>query len=287
MEVLAVDNLITGARKNIEGIDDPRFEFVERDARDSLDWVTGRVDYVLHFASPASPPDYIKHPILTLQTGSFATHRALELAYEKKAVFMLASTSEVYGDPEEHPQREEYWGNVNSVGPRSCYDEAKRYAEAAVMAAHRALGQDTRIVRIFNTYGPRMRPEDGRAVTNFLMQAKAGRDVTVYGDGSQTRSFCYISDLVEGIVRLLFSAETRPVNLGNPNEVSILQVARLAIDHLGSASRITHLPLPEDDPRKRKPDITRAKEVLGWEPQVSMEEGFRLTMDYFLSTMGE
>ncbi|MDH5638764.1 MAG: GDP-mannose 4,6-dehydratase, partial [Nitrospinota bacterium] len=180
-----------------------------------------------------------------------------------------------------------YWGNVNSVGPRSCYDEAKRYAEAAVMAAHRALGQDTRIVRIFNTYGPRMRPEDGRAVTNFLMQAKAGRDVTVYGDGSQTRSFCYISDLVEGIVRLLFSTETRPVNLGNPNEVSILQVAQLAIAHLGSTSQITHLPLPEDDPQKRKPDISRAKEVLGWEPQVGMEQGFQLTMDYFLATMGE
>jgi len=287
IEVLAVDNLITGARKNIDGIGDPGFEFAERDVRDPFDWVSGPLDYVLHFASPASPPDYLKHPIFTLQTGSIGTHHALDLARRKRAVFMLASTSEVYGDPQQHPQTEEYWGNVNPVGPRSCYDEAKRYAEAAAMAAHRSLEVDTRIVRIFNTYGPMMRPEDGRAVTNFLMQAKTGQDVTVYGDGSQTRSFCYISDLVEGIVRLLFSQETRPVNLGNPEEVSILQLAELVIAHLGSTSRIAFLPLPEDDPRKRQPDITRARQVLGWEPRVSMEQGFGFTMDYFLAAMGE
>ena len=285
MEVVAVDNLITGARRNIEELIGPQFVFEERDARDPMDWVEGPLDYVLHFASPASPPDYLKHPIFTLQTGSIATHNALELAQRKNAVFLLASTSEVYGDPESHPQKEDYWGNVNPVGPRSCYDEAKRYAEAAVMAAHRSLGMDTRIVRIFNTYGPLMRPEDGRAVTNFLTQAKAGRNVTVYGDGSQTRSFCYVSDLVEGIVRLLFSKEIMPVNLGNPNEISILKLAQMVIEHVGSKSQISFLQLPEDDPKKRRPDITRAREVLGWTPKVSLEEGLILTLDYYLSIM--
>lgn len=285
MEVIALDNLLTGSKKNIEGIHDPRFTFIQRDAREPFDWETGPLDYVLHFASPASPPDYLKYPILTLETGSIATHRALELARAKGAVFMLASTSEVYGDPEKHPQTEEYWGNVNSIGPRSCYDEAKRYAEAATMAAHRAWGVDVRILRIFNTYGPMMRPEDGRAVTNFLHQARQGLDVTVYGDGTQTRSFCFVSDLVEGILRLLRSRETRPVNLGNPDEITILQLARTVIAHLKSKSGITHLPLPEDDPKKRRPDVTRAREVLGWAPKVSLEEGLGLTLDYYLSTM--
>ncbi|MDH4182914.1 MAG: SDR family oxidoreductase [Nitrospinota bacterium] len=285
MEVIAVDNLLTGLRKNLDGITDKGFTFVEKDARESFDWVEGPLDYVLHFASPASPPDYLKYPILTLQTGSIATHQLLELAERKKAVFLLASTSEVYGDPDLHPQREDYWGNVNSIGPRSCYDEAKRYAEAATMAAHRALGVDVRIVRIFNTYGPMMRPEDGRAVTNFLKQAKEGVAITVYGDGTQTRSFCYVSDLVEGILRLMRSSETRPVNLGNPNEITILELAQMVKEHVGSKSEIRFLPLPEDDPKKRRPDISRAKQTLGWEPKVSLKEGLGHTLDYFLSIM--
>ena len=284
MEVTAVDNLLTGSRKNIDGLAAPEFRFVERDAREPYGWMDGPLDYVLHFASPASPPDYLKYPILTLETGSIATHRALELARDKGAVFMLASTSEIYGDPEIHPQKEEYWGNANSIGPRSCYDEAKRYAEAATMAAHRAWGLDVRIVRIFNTYGPMMRPEDGRAMTNFLTQAVRGNDVTVYGDGSQTRSFCYVSDLVDGIYRLLMSRETRPVNLGNPNEISILQLARTVIAHVKSNSKIAFLPLPVDDPKKRRPDITRAKQSLGWEPKVPLEEGMGRTLDYLIST---
>jgi len=243
--------------------------------------VDGPLDNVLHFASPASPFDYLEYPIQTLKVGSLGTHNALGVAKEKKARFMIASTSEVYGDPLEHPQKETYWGNVNPIGPRGVYDEAKRFAEAITMAYHRTHGVDTRIVRIFNTYGPRMRINDGRAIPNFLSQALTGQDITVFGDGQQTRSFCYVSDLIEGIVRLLKSGHHYPVNIGNPIEMTLLEMAEKILQVTGSKSKIVFKPLPEDDPKVRKPDITQAKKLLDWEPKVKLEEGLRDTVDYF------
>ena len=285
-EVVCVDNLVTGARKNIDRLEEGgRFRFVQRDVCSGLQDLDGPFDYVLHFASPASPPDYLRMPIETLQVGSAGTHAALDIAVRDGAVFMLASTSEVYGDPEEHPQKETYWGHVNTIGPRACYDESKRYAEAAVMAYHRARGLDVRILRIFNTFGPRMRIEDGRAVTNFICQAIRGEDLTVYGDGSQTRSFCYITDLVEGILKLLRSDVTAPVNLGNPSEMTILELARIIIEYTRSKSEIRFEPLPQDDPKMRQPDITRAKDLLGWAPRVSLKEGLLKTIDYYMEEL--
>ncbi|MBI4665963.1 MAG: SDR family oxidoreductase [Nitrospinae bacterium] len=286
-EVVCVDNFITGSPKNIAHITDPRFSFIEADVSAGLSGIPGRFNYVLHFASPASPPDYLRHPIETLLVGSAGTHAALELADRNKAVFMVASTSEVYGDPDIHPQREDYWGNVNPIGPRSCYDEAKRYSEAATMAYHRARGLDVRLLRIFNTFGPRMRLDDGRAVANFVCQALRGEDITVYGDGGQTRSFCFVTDLVEGITRLLLTnVGPDPVNIGNPSERTILELARLIIEYTGSKSKIIHNPLPKDDPKKRKPDITRARELLKWEPKVSLQEGLLKTIEYFMAELG-
>ncbi len=284
-DVVGVDNFITGSSSNINHIKSDRYTFVEKDVSGGLDSLDRRFDYVLHFASPASPIDYLKYPVETLLAGSAGTHAALDLAVNNNAVFMIASTSEVYGDPHVHPQPESYWGNVNSVGPRSCYDEAKRYAEAATMAYHRARGLDVRILRIFNTYGPRMRVEDGRAVTNFACQALEGKQVTIYGDGSQTRSFCYISDLVDGIAKLLYSGETDPVNLGNTEETTILQIAETIIGITGSTSEIVFKPLPVDDPKQRQPDISRAREILGWEPKVSLEEGLKYTIKYYISEL--
>ncbi len=241
----------------------------------------GTLDGVLHFASPASPIDYLEKPIQTLKVGSLGTHKTLGLAKAKKARFLLASTSEVYGDPQVHPQPESYWGHVNPIGPRGVYDEAKRFAEAMTMAYHRFHGVDTRIVRIFNTYGPRMRPDDGRVVSNFIVQALRGQPLTIYGDGSQTRSFCFVSDLIEGIYRLFQSDRSDPVNIGNPGEFTVRQLAELVIKLTGSASTIVTQPLPEDDPKVRKPDITRARERLGWEPRVELEEGLRRTIEFF------
>lgn len=285
VQVAVVDNMVTGAPANLEGLrDSPAFSYVEHDVTTPLRW-TGELDAVLHFASPASPPDYHAHPVPTLNVGTFGTFHLLELAREKGARFMLASTSEIYGDPLQHPQREEYWGNVNSIGPRSVYDEAKRCAEAYTMAYNRA-GLETRIVRIFNTYGPRMRPNDGRAVPNFTAQALAGDDVTIYGDGSQTRSLCYVDDLVRGLLLLLDSEEHRPVNLGNPHEVTILQLAQLVVKLTDSSSQIVHRPLPEDDPKQRCPDIARAREVLGWRPTVGLEDGLRSTLVWFTEALG-
>ncbi len=280
-EVVCVDNLVTGVRGNVENINSDRFKFYERDVSKGLDGVVGPFDFVLHFASPASPPDYLRIPIETLLVSSAGTHAALDIALENNAVFLLASTSEVYGDPEINPQREDYWGNVNPIGPRSCYDEAKRYAEAATMAYRRARGLDTRIVRIFNTFGPRMRKDDGRAVSNFICQALEGKDLTVYGDGGQTRSFCYVTDLVDGIVRLLKSDYQDPVNLGNPEEMSILNLAKMALEYTGSSSKIINESLPIDDPKVRKPDISRAKKELGWAPKVTLAEGFAKTVEYY------
>jgi len=279
-EVVCMDNLITGTRANIAHIRDPRFEFVEHDVS-QLIFFDGPLDYVVHMASPASPPDYYAHPIETLKSGSYGTHHTLELAKQNKAVYLLASTSEVYGDPQEHPQVETYWGYVNSVGPRSVYDEAKRYAEALTMAYHRTHGVDTKIVRIFNTYGPRMRLNDGRAIPNFMHQALNGLDLTVYGDGSQTRSFCFVSDLVDGIYRLMTSGPNEPVNIGNPVEMTLLEMAEKILQVTGSQSKIVFKPLPEDDPRVRRPDIGRARHHLGWQPQVDLETGLRATLDYF------
>lgn len=279
-EVVCMDNLITGTRANIEHIRDPRFEFVEHDVS-QLILFDGPLDYVVHMASPASPPDYYAHPIETLKAGSYGTHHTLELAKQNKAVYLLASTSEVYGDPQEHPQAETYWGYVNPVGPRSVYDEAKRYAEALTMAYHRTHGVDVRIVRIFNTYGPRMRLNDGRAIPNFMHQALNGLDLTVYGDGSQTRSFCFVSDLVDGIYRLMTSGPNEPVNIGNPVEMTLLEMAEKILQVTGSQSKIVFKPLPEDDPRVRRPDIARARHHLGWQPQVDLETGLRATLDYF------
>ncbi len=281
-EVLCVDNLLTGTRRNIEHLaDHPRFRFIEHNISEPIE-LEGSVDNVLHFASPASPVDYLAHPIPTLKVGSLGTHNALGLAKAKDARFLLASTSEVYGDPEVHPQREDYWGNVNPIGPRGCYDEAKRFAEAITMAYHRYHGVKTRIVRIFNTYGPRMRLNDGRVLPNFMRQALRGEPITVYGEGQQTRSFCYVDDLVEGIFRLLHADFSEPVNIGNPSEITVLQLAQEIIALVaGTKSQIIYEDLPQDDPRRRKPDITRARELLGWEPKVDRSEGLRRSLEYF------
>jgi dTDP-glucose 4,6-dehydratase len=280
-EVICMDNFLTGSADNIAHLfAERRFTFIQQDVTNYI-YVKGPVDAILHFASPASPVDYLELPIQTLKVGSLGTHKALGLAKEKNARFLLASTSEVYGDPLVHPQKEDYWGNVNPIGPRGVYDEAKRFAEAITMAYHRTHGVQTRIVRIFNTHGPRMRLNDGRVVPNFIAQALRGEPMTVYGDGSQTRSFCYVSDLVEGIVRLLRSDHSGPVNCGNPMEVSIVQFAEKIKKLTGSASEIVFRPLPEDDPKVRQPDIALARRLLGWEPKVSLEDGLRKTIDYF------
>jgi len=279
--VIGMDNLITGSRDNLAHLaGHPRFVFVEHDVTRFIA-VDGPLDGVLHFASPASPIDYLELPIQTLKVGSLGTHNSLGLAKAKRARYLLASTSEVYGDPLVHPQPESYWGNVNPVGPRGVYDEAKRFAEAMTMAYHRYHGVDTRIVRIFNTYGPRMRARDGRVVSNFIVQALRGEPLTVYGDGSQTRSFCYVSDLIEGIYRLFMSGEHDPINVGNPDEFTVLELAELVRRLTGSAAPIAFRPLPVDDPKVRQPDITRARRLLGWEPVVTLEDGLRRTIAYF------
>ncbi len=280
-EVIAMDNLLTGSMSNLEHLlGRDHFRFVKQDVTEFLH-VPGRLDLILHFASPASPVDYQELPIQTLKVGALGTHKTLGLAREKGSVFVLASTSEVYGDPLEHPQREEYWGNVNPVGPRGVYDEAKRFAEAMVMAYHRYHGIPTRIARIFNTYGPRMRLNDGRALPAFMSQALRGEPITVFGDGRQTRSFCYVSDLVDGIVRLAHSDTSDPVNIGNPTETTILEFARTVLEVTGSRSEIVYRPLPVDDPKTRRPDITRARELLGWEPVVDLVSGLRKSLPYF------
>ncbi len=275
--VICVDNLDTGTLENIEHIREPGFVFLQHDLVGHLE-ITERVDYVFHLASPASPIDYLRLPLHTLKVGSYGTHNALGLAKRHRAKFLLASTSEVYGDPEEHPQSEGYWGNVNPIGPRGVYDEAKRYAEALTMAYHRQQGVDTHIVRIFNTYGPRMRPHDGRAIPTFIRQALEGKPMTVFGEGRQTRSFCYVSDLIEGCVRLIDSDMHLPVNIGNPGEFTILELAETIVRITGSPSAIVHEALPQDDPAVRRPDITLARELLGWEPTIELEEGLRLTL---------
>lgn len=280
--VHCIDNLVTGNLENIEHLfGNEDFNFIKHDVTNYVH-VPGNVDYILHFASPASPIDYLKLPIQTLKVGSLGTHKALGLAKEKKARFLLASTSEVYGDPTVHPQREDYWGNVNPIGPRGVYDEAKRFAEAMTMAYHRFHGVQTRIVRIFNTYGPRMRLDDGRALPAFVDQALRGKDLTVFGDGCQTRSFCFVSDLVDGIFRLLISNVTEPVNIGNPSEITIKEFAEEVIKLTGTKkSKIVYKELPVDDPRVRQPDITKARTLLGWEPKVDREEGLKITIDFF------
>ena len=279
-EVICMDNLITGSIDNISHIKSEKFQFVKHNVSEFI-VLEGELDYIMHFASPASPIDYLELPIQTLKVGSLGTHNALGLAKAKKATFLLASTSEVYGDPLIHPQPEEYWGNVNPIGPRGVYDEAKRFAEAITMAYHRTHGINTKIVRIFNTYGPRMRINDGRAIPNFLKQALTGKDLTVYGDGSQTRSFCFVSDLVEGLYRLLMSEQNYPVNIGNPNEMTVKEMADKILQATNSKSKIIQVPLPEDDPKIRQPDITRAKKHLNWEPVVSLDEGLQSTLEYF------
>jgi len=280
-EVLALDNLITGSEENIAHLGgNAKFRYEKKDVSEPLR-VAGEVNYVFHFASPASPPDYLKYPIETLKVGSIATMHTLDLALEKKAKYLLASTSECYGDPEVSPQSESYWGRVNPVGPRSVYDEAKRFAEATTMAYHRHRHADTRIVRIFNTYGPRMRLNDGRALPNFVYQALSGQPITVYGEGTQTRSFCYVSDLIDGIFRLSQSNERFPTNIGNPVELTILEFAERIRVEIPNAPKIVYEPLPEDDPKQRLPDISKAKRLLGWEPKVSLEEGLRHTLKYF------
>jgi dTDP-glucose 4,6-dehydratase len=283
--VVGIDNLLTGSLDNIAHLTGRDFVFLKHDVTNYIH-VDGPVDYVLHWASPASPIDYLELPIPTLKVGALGTHKALGLAKAKSATFVIASTSEVYGDPLEHPQKETYWGNVNPIGPRGVYDEAKRFAEAMTYAYHRYHGLQTRIVRIFNTYGPRMRINDGRAVPTFIAQALRGEDVTIFGSGSQTRSFCYISDLVAGIRKLMASSTSDPVNIGNPHEMSIEDMAKLIIKMTGSNSRIVFKPLPTDDPKVRRPDITRAKTVLGWEPKVGLEEGLTSTIEYFRKKMG-
>jgi dTDP-glucose 4,6-dehydratase len=280
-EVICVDNLITGDVRNVAHLyGNEAFRFIKHDVTEYL-YVEGRLDHILHFASPASPVDYQRLPIQTLKVGSLGTHKALGLAKAKGARLLLASTSEVYGDPQVHPQPESYWGHVNPVGPRGVYDEAKRFAEAMTMAYHRYHGVETRIARIFNTYGPRMRPNDGRVVSNFMMQALEGKPLTIYGDGRQTRSFCFVSDLVEGLFRLLMSSEVEPVNLGNPAERTICDLVAAVEAILGRSLDVTYHPLPQDDPRVRQPDITRARECLGWEPKVDLEDGLRQTIAYF------
>jgi dTDP-glucose 4,6-dehydratase len=278
--VVGIDNLLTGNVDNISQLAGRDFMFVKHDVTNYI-YVDGPVDLVLHWASPASPIDYLELPIPTLKVGALGTHKALGLAKAKNARFVIASTSEVYGDPLEHPQKETYWGNVNPVGPRGVYDEAKRFAEAMTMAYHRYHGVNTKIVRIFNTYGPRMRLNDGRAVPAFMSQALRGEDVTIFGSGKQTRSFCYVSDLVDGILRLADSKENDPVNIGNPHEMTVEDIARTIIKMTGSKSQIVYRPLPEDDPKVRQPDITRARTLLGWEPKVKLEDGLTKTLEYF------
>jgi dTDP-glucose 4,6-dehydratase len=280
-EVVGMDNLLTGSIKNIEHLF-PRkdFTFYHHDVTKFVH-VPGNIDYILHFASPASPIDYLRMPIQTLKVGALGTHNLLGLAKSKGSRILVASTSEVYGDPLVHPQTEEYWGNVNPVGPRGVYDEAKRFMESITMAYHTFHKVDTRIIRIFNTYGPRMRLDDGRALPTFMSQALRGEDITVYGDGSQTRSFCYVDDLVEGIYRLLLSDYTRPVNIGNPSEITLLQFAEEVLELTGSTSKIVFEPLPQDDPKQRQPNITKAKNILGWEPKVDRHEGLKRTLEYF------
>src|SRR6202521_4308173 len=278
--VVAADNLLTGRLANIEHLrNEPRFEFVEKDVCQPGEW--GALDYVFHFASPASPVDYAEHGIATLRVGSYGTFEALETARRCGAKFMMASTSECYGDPMVHPQPETYWGNVNPIGPRSVYDEAKRFSEAVTMAYHRYHRVDTRILRIFNTYGPRMQLNDGRVGPNFMKQALRGEDLTVYGDGSQTRSFCYVSDEIDGFMRLAKSSEHLPVNIGNPNEFTILECAQMVLKATESKSQIRYEPLPQDDPRQRQPDITKARTLLGWDPKIDLETGLRMSLEYF------
>ena len=284
--VVAADNLLTGRLSNLEHLrNDSRFEFLQQDVCSPIE--CGGVDYVFHFASPASPVDYAAHGIETLRVGSYGTFEALELAQRHGAKFMMASTSECYGDPLEHPQTETYWGHVNPIGPRSVYDEAKRFSEAVTMAYHRYHKVDTRILRIFNTYGPRMQINDGRVIPNFMWQALRGENLTVYGDGSQTRSFCYVSDEVDGIIRLSRSSEHEPVNIGNPTEFTILECANKVIAVSGSASQIQFEPLPQDDPRQRRPDISKARRLLGWEPKVNIESGLKMSLEYFRKAVQE
>jgi dTDP-glucose 4,6-dehydratase len=282
--VVVVDNLLTGRRGNLAHLNhEPCFEFVEKDICQPFD--VGKVDYVFHFASPASPVDYSIHGIPTLKVGSLGTFHALDLALKYGAKYLVSSTSECYGDPLEHPQKETYWGNVNSIGPRSVYDEAKRFTESVTMAYHRYHKVDTRIVRIFNTYGPRMQLNDGRVVPNFMKQALRGEPLTVYGDGHQTRSFCYVSDEIDGFVRLSKSDEHLPVNIGNPNEFTILECAQMVLKVMGSKNQIRYEPLPQDDPKQRCPDITKARQLLGWEPKIDLETGLRKSLDYFKKTL--
>jgi dTDP-glucose 4,6-dehydratase len=285
-EVIGIDNLLTGDLANITHLRERNFEFIRHDVTRHID-IDGPVDVVLHWASPASPIDYLELPIQTLKVGSLGTHNALGLAMKKKARVVLASTSEVYGDPLEHPQKETYWGNVNPIGPRGVYDEAKRFAEAMTLAYHRYHGVDTKIVRIFNTYGPRMRLRDGRAVPAFMSQALTGQDVTIFGDGTQTRSFTYVSDLVDGVLRLMEANTNEPVNIGNPHEVTIEEIARTIIRLVGSTSKLVYRPLPVDDPKQRRPDITRARTLLGWEPKIGLEEGLLKTVDYFKTKLAQ
>ena len=285
-DVVVVDNLLTGRRANFAHLkNQPRFEFVEKDICEPFD--LGKVDYVFHFASPASPVDYSNHGIATLKVGSFGTFHALDVAHKYGAKYFVSSTSECYGDPLEHPQKETYWGNVNPIGPRSVYDEAKRFTEAVTMAYRRYHKVDTHIVRIFNTYGPRMQLNDGRVVPNFMKQALRGEPLTVYGDGNQTRSFCYVSDEIDGFVRLSKSDEPLPVNIGNPNEFTILECAQMVLKVTGSKSQIRHEPLPQDDPKQRCPDITKARQLLQWEPKVDLETGLRKSLDYFRKAVAE
>lgn len=285
--VIGMDNLLTGNIKNIEHLFPlPEFEYYHHDVTKFVH-VPGNLDYILHFASPASPIDYLKKPIQTLKVGSLGTHNLLGLAKEKKARILVASTSEVYGDPTVHPQPEEYWGNVNPVGPRGVYDEAKRFMESITMAYHNFHGVETRIVRIFNTYGPRMRLDDGRALPAFMSQALTGQDLTLFGDGMQTRSFCYVDDLVDGIYRLLLSDYHMPVNIGNPEEITLKQFAEEIIELTGTKQQIVYMPLPKDDPKQRKPDITKAKQLLGWEPKVGRKEGLKITYEYFKEALNK
>ncbi len=285
IEVICLDNLLTGSTDNIAHLaGNPLFHFIHYDVTNYI-FIEGPLDFVLHFASPASPADYLQYPIQTLKVGALGTHKVLGLAKEKKARFLLASTSEVYGNPLVHPQRESYWGNVNPTGPRGVYDEAKRFAEAITMAYHRYHGLNTCIARIFNTYGPRMRLQDGRVVPNFIQQALRGEDLTVFGDGLQTRSFCYIDDMVEGLIKLLFSKENDPVNLGNPDEFSVMDLAQLVLEITGSKSKIVYHPLPVDDPKVRQPDISKARQVLSWSPKVTLREGIEKTIPYFRQKM--